>query len=400
MKILRIIYDWPPPWDGLAPHPYELTVAQEALGHEIHVFCGRWPSAGPLEEPKNVKIMPIFREPFQGTIALTSSVILFFKYLKWRKQNKDVEIIHSHGHFAMWIYGYRYFLQKYFPWHWELKTPLVVHFHNTVKGRWDKMIEEDKFIMPHSKYISWPLGVLSDKWATKTAAACIFVSKDTAEEARKYYQVDERRCFVVESGVNPARFIRAGEEERNKSRADLGFDLYDKVILNYGMMVERKNIHVLVESLAFLPVQYKLLLVGEWRDTAYTNVVDEIIKKKNLVDRIVKVGYTPYPQIPIALQNADIFVLPSSWEGLPKVVVESLSVGLPCLVSGFKMKEDVSGVFYLPKIDSKEIADNIVKILSNPVNVDAHKVIHEYSWEMRAREVEGVYVFAKKNYLV
>jgi len=400
MKICRIIYDWPPPWNGLAPHPYELTVAQAELGHDIHILSGRWPNSGPLEEPKGVKVHTVFREPFTGTIAFTSSVLLFFKYLSWRRHNKDVEIIHSHGHFAIWIYLYRLFLQKFIPWSHELKVPLVAHFHNTVKGRWEKMIEEDKFIMPHSKYVAWPLAVLADKWALQTAAACIFVSKETAEEANKYYHVDTRRCFVVESGVNPARFIRVGEEERHKSRSELGFDNYDKVLLNYGMMVERKNIHVLVEALTHLPVSYKLLLVGQWPDERYSQKVNEIIRVKGLEHRIVKVGYTPYPQIPIALQNADIMILPSSWEGMPKVALESLSVGIPCIVSGFKMSGDVQGVHYLDKIDSQEIATKVIEILSKTEKVDASKIMHNYSWGLRAKEVEGVYDFAKKNYLV
>ncbi len=400
MKICRIIYDWPPPWNGLSPHPYELTVAQLKLGHEIHILCGRWPKAGPIESPKGVQLYPILREPFQGTIAFTSSVGLFFKYLSWRRKNKDVAVIHSHGHFAIWIYLYRLFLQKFIPWSKELEVPLVVHFHNTVKGRWEKMLEEKKYIMPHSQYVAWPLALLSDKWAVKVASACIFVSDETAKEAQKYYNVDVRRCFIVESGVNPERFAPVGREERTKSRSDLGLDIYDKVILNYGMMVERKNIHLLVESLASLPISYKLLLVGTWGDPAYAEKIDEIIKAKQLKDRVVKVGYTPYPQVPIALQNADIMVLPSSWEGLPKVVVESLAAGLPCLVSGFKLQEEVQGLFYLENTQPETIAKSIQDILNRPVAVNSTKIVQEYSWEHKAKEVESVYEFAKKNYLV
>ena len=37
MKILRIIYDWPPPWQGLAAHPYELTASQLKEGHEVEI---------------------------------------------------------------------------------------------------------------------------------------------------------------------------------------------------------------------------------------------------------------------------------------------------------------------------------------------------------------------------
>ena len=40
MNILRLVYEWPPPWDGLTPGPYELTQAQLKLGHQVMVFCG------------------------------------------------------------------------------------------------------------------------------------------------------------------------------------------------------------------------------------------------------------------------------------------------------------------------------------------------------------------------
>ena len=399
MKICRIIYDWPPPWSGLAPHPYEITKAQLKKGHDVTVLCARWSKAGDIEKPKGLKIISVLREPLAGTISLTSSVAIFFKYLSWRKKNKDVDVIHCHGHFAIWIYAYRLFLQKYFPWAKELKTPLVAHFHNTVKGRWEKMLEDKKYIYPHSRLIAWPLGVKSDKWAIKTAAASIFVSKETADQAIKYYDIDTRRSFIVETGVNPKLFFRVGEEERNKSRKELGVDMYDKVILNYGMMVERKNIHVLVESLKYLPIQYKLMLVGEWPDKKYSQKIDQIIEENHLIDRVIKVGYTPYPQIPIALQNADLMVLPSSFEGLPKVVIESLCIGVPSLVSGFTVSQQINGLYYLKNIDAKTIASQINEIVKSNVKVDSAKIIHEYSWDRKALEIDGIYEFAKNNYL-
>ena len=54
MKICRIIYDWPPPWSGLAPHPYEITKAQLKKGHDVTVLCARWPKAGDIEKPKGL----------------------------------------------------------------------------------------------------------------------------------------------------------------------------------------------------------------------------------------------------------------------------------------------------------------------------------------------------------
>lgn len=399
MKIVRIVYDWPPPWQGLAPHPYELTVSQAKLGHQIFIFCGRWPKAGPIENPESTTIYPIIREPFRGTISFTSSVILFFKYLLWRRKNKDVDIIHSHGHFAIWIYLYRLFLQKFMPWSDELKTPLVVHFHNTVKGRWEALKKEGQFIMPHSRFMAWPIWLFSDKISIKVAAACIFVGEDTKNEATKYYKTDPKRCFVVETGVNVERFHKIGEEERAKTRGELGLDMYDKVILNHGIMTERKNIHLLVEMMKFLPDIYKLFLVGPF-DPIYLQKVEQIIKNKNLEKRIIKVGYTPYPQTPIAFQAADIFVLPSSFEGVPKVVMQALSTEVSCLVSGFKLNEKIKGLYYLENTEPKTIARQILEIMKNPVSVDVVTVAQKYSWDKKAKEVEKIYDFAKNNYLL
>ena len=205
MKILRIVYDWPPPWDGLAPAPYEMTSAQVKLGHEIDVFCGRWPFAGPIETLKGAKLHPFLREPLRGTLSITTSLIVFFYYLFWRLKNRP-DVIHSHGHFAIWIYAYRFFLKKFLPGAKELKVPLIAHFHNTVKGRWEKLEGQDKNIKAISRYLSWPLAQMSDRWAIGSADACIFVSPETKNEAIKHYNTDPSKCFVVETSVNTQLF--------------------------------------------------------------------------------------------------------------------------------------------------------------------------------------------------
>ncbi len=399
MKILRIIYDWPPPWQGLAPHPYELTSIQVQKGHEVEIFCGRWPKAGAIERPGNIKVNPINREPYPGTIFFTSSVILFFKYLKWRKKNNP-DVIHSHGHFAVWIYVYRCFLQKFFPWSKELKIPLVVHFHNVAKDRWIQMEKQGKLITPLARYLVWPLSVFSDKKAIKSAAACVFVSKENMDSATNLYEADSRRCFVVESGVNPNIFKKIENEEVEKSRREIGFDMDDVVILNLGAMTERKNVHLLVDSLKYLPHNYKLLLVGSG-NMDYTSKIDDTIKINGLASRVIKVGYTPYPQTPVAYQSSDIFVLPSSWEGMPKVVMEALSCGIPCLVSGFRLAEEIDGLFYLENQNPQHIADYILRIVGlRDISVESDKVAQHYSWDVREKEIEKVYEFAKTNYLL
>lgn len=389
MKILRIVYDWPPPWDGLAPHPYELTVAQANLGHEVTVFCARWPNAGKLEKPANVTVVSFFREPLEGTWFFTTALLMFGSALSWIKQNKP-DIIHIHGHFGAWIYLYRKLIKYINKSDVVLNTPIVAHFHNTVVGRKEKLLSHNKTIKPISKYLSWPLAEWSDRQAIKQGSAYIFVSQDVREEAIKYYGAEPSKCTLVESGVNTDLFKPVGTEEFEKSRRDIGLDLNDIVILNYGKMVERKNVHLLVEALKYLPNQYKLMLMGSGDDN-YIMKIKARIEELHLQERVVMVGYTPYPQTPIALQVSNIFVLPSLWEGMPKVVMESLACKVKTLASGFRVTDDIRGLFYLDKLDPESIAAKIKEVVTTSVDVDRDLILDKYAWNKRVLIVEKVY---------
>ncbi|MFZ5424754.1 MAG: glycosyltransferase family 4 protein [Patescibacteria group bacterium] len=391
MKILRIIYEWPPPWDGLTAHPYELTVSQSKLGHEIEIICGRWPRAGDIEQVKNVKLHPLIREPLNGLLLITVAPLVLFKYLSVSRRFKP-DVVHIHGHFGLYVYLYRTFLGKFYKKSLELSVPIVSHFHNTVAGRWEASRENNIELKPLTKLVHWPLAKVSDSLAVKHASACVFVSEATKQEAIKHYNASPEKCFVVETGVNPILFSRVSQEEKEKTRKDLGLDNYDKVILNNGAMVERKNIHLLVEALKHLPIEYKLLLVGPG-DPDYMYKLDTLIADNQLNHRVVKVGYTPYPNVPIAFQAADIFVLPSGWEGLPKVVMQSLACAVPTLASGFKLANPVEGLFYIQELTPETIARQIKQIVEDDPFVDSNTIALHYSWDTKAQQLEQVYQF-------
>lgn len=261
------------------------------------------------------------------------------------------------------------------------------------------MIAQNKQVSLLAKYLVWPMSVFSDKNAVKIAAACIFVSMGNKKKGIELYGVDPKRCFVVETGVDPTLFKPVGAEEKEKARRDIGFDIDDKIILNHGTMSERKNILLLIQALKFLPKNFKLLLVGPG-DPNYMRKLNEEIKFSGFSDRVVQTGYTPYPQTPVGYQISDIFVLPSSWEGTPKVVMQGIACGIPCLVSGFKLSQEIKGLYYLESLSPEHIANYITNILENPAQVDYQKVSVIYSWDSRVKEIEQVYEFAKKNYLL
>jgi glycosyltransferase involved in cell wall biosynthesis len=388
MRILRIFYDWPGNWSGLGPAGYEITREQLNSNHKITLFCGYWNNNPPQQLP-NLNIISILREPLEGTIYFTSSVILFFKYFFWRNKYK-VDIVHSHGHFAIWIYLYRKLVKNIPYLNFEYNPLFVTHFHNTFAGRWDSLKSEGKKIKWFSEKVAWPLGIKSDKWALEVSDLCIFVSQNLLEEAVKFYGADRNKCIVIENGVNTQLFKSVNSIERDRTRKELGYDVFDKVIINHGNMVARKNITNLVESLRFLPINYKILLVGSG-SKEYMNQIDKVIIDNLLGSRIKKVPYTPYPDLPILLQASDIFVLPSDFEGLPKVVLEALSSEVPTLVSGFKFSEPVEGVTFLEQKTPEEIAKQIKIICEKSQKIDIDSFRVKFSWKSKMSILDSLY---------
>lgn len=388
MRILRIFYDWPGNWNGLAPSGYEITKEQVSLGHKVTVMCGYWRKAPPKEIP-NVHLITTFREPIEGTIYFTSSVILFFKYFLWRNKYKT-DVIHSHGHFAIWIYLYRLILKKIPFMKFEFQPLFVTHFHNTFAGRWDSLKKEGKKIKFFSEKIAWPMGIRSDKWALETSDLCVFVSENLLEEAVKFYGADRNKCIVLENGVNTNLFKSVNSIERDKTRKELGFDVFDKVIINHGNMVARKNITNLVESLAYLPINYKLVLIGTG-PAQYLDQINKVIIDNLLASRVKKVSYTPYPELNIPLQSSDIFVLPSDFEGLPKAVLEAIACELPCVVSGFKFSEPIDGVYFLEDKSPQEIAKTIQRVFEENKKIDIESFRVKYSWKSKMLVMDSLY---------
>ena len=382
MKIVRFVYEWPPPWIGLAPAPYELTKAQNELSNLITVFCARWPKAGPLKKISGVKIFTFFREPVMGTLLLTSAPLMTLSFLFWRLFNR-VDVYHIHGHFGLYVYIYKFifgFLDK---------TPIVAHFHNTVRGRKEELKKQGKEITPIRKFLDWPLAELSDRLAVKMSKACIFVSESLKEQAVLYYKVDPRKCYVLESGVNTKLFRQFSDKEKEDAKRRLGYSQSDVLILNDGFFVERKNIHLLIEALKYLPLEYKLMLVGK-SELSYKQRLDSLIDQFGLGDRVKFLGEKNYEDIPDFLRASDLYVLPSSYEGFPKTVLQSLACGVPSIASGFSLPL-ITGLYELTSLDAKLLADKIREVSSLNTPVDTFSVSEKYSWDVRAKKLQSIY---------
>lgn len=99
-------------------------------------------------------------------------------------------------------------------------------------------------------------------------------------------------------------------------------------VLFIGRLEPQKNILNFIRAVSNLKTNTKLTIIGSGSQKA------EIINlSKKLKINLKLISHLPHQKLPSIYQTSDIFVLPSIKEGSPKVLLEAMSCGLPCIVS-------------------------------------------------------------------
>lgn len=126
-----------------------------------------------------------------------------------------------------------------------------------------------------------------------------------------------------------------------------------------GRLVGDKGVNELVEAFEKLNHLYpdtQLHLIGEREtrmDALQKETSDKIVSNSSIIEHGRQSDVRPY------LNASDIFVLPSYREGFPNVLLEAMSMGLPCIVSNVNGATDAidnmdSGLI-IPKKDSQSL---------------------------------------------
>lgn len=135
----------------------------------------------------------------------------------------------------------------------------------------------------------------------------------------------QNRIAVVPNGVMVPQLLNS--QERALAREKWNCSDEENLIVGIGRLTPQKNFQVLVDALASLDTS-----VAPWRCVVAGDgpLRDELIaqvKSNSLEDRVDFVGHVA--DVRGLLGAADIFCLPSRFEGLPLVLLEAMAGGLP-----------------------------------------------------------------------
>jgi len=312
--------------------------------------------------------------PFLSTSIF---VLIYYFYLR---SVKKIDLVHSHGHLGVWFLVYKKLFGSFDT------IPLVGHYHITAKGRERAMKKQGSKLGVFSKYFEYPIHRFSDSLMSKTANHLVAVAQNVLAEVQEFYSVPNSKITLLESGVNVDNFHKDGVRNR------YGIPENKILLATSGRLSQRKNVDVVVKALSQLEDKYHLILQGFW-EPEYKDLVQKIIDEKKLKDRISYIGLLELEDIPSLMRTIDIMVMPSSYEGLPKVVVEALASGAKVITSGFDMSHKIPELYITDGLSPNELAKFIKEVQTKSVDYEKTRkiIVKFYSWDSKARDLEKIY---------
>ncbi len=162
------------------------------------------------------------------------------------------------------------------------------------------------------------------RWASTRAKASIGVSA-ALTQAMLQMGAPAPSLLTMPNGVDLDFF----QIQAQKSvRAELGWP-QEPTLLSVGNLVENKGHHIAIEALACL-LQFRLVIAGEGPQR---NALESLVHQTNMASRVRFLGRVDQGQLAKCYSAADILVLPSSREGWPNVLLESMACGTPVVAT-------------------------------------------------------------------
>jgi glycosyltransferase involved in cell wall biosynthesis len=206
---------------------------------------------------------------------------------------------------------------------------------------------------------------------------------------------DDRRIHVVPFGVDRS-FFSESPGARARGRAEWRIPDEAFVVLHVGSTVERKNVPLVIETVARLRAvaDVYLLQVGG----RFSGAQQQLIERLNLRRFVRSVTAADEATLRRCYRTADVLLFPSLYEGFGYPVLEAFASGLPVVTSGAGALKEVGGdgLVVVEGRDPAAYAQALDDLSDDPARreelVDAGRArARAFSWQKTAEQTAQVY---------
>ena len=232
--------------------------------------------------------------------------------------------------------------------------------------------------------------------ATRLVAVSGLVKKFAVEVEK----VEEGRVDVILNGINDPTPDALSPAQQRDLRASLDISEGAPLILTAGRLIHQKGHTYLLDAIPE---------VLEQHPKATFVFAGEGVSGENLVRKSSEMGIEGAVRflghrldVRQLMSSADLFVLPSLWEGLPLALLEAMWLGLPVVATQVEgvveaVQHQLSGLLVPPK-DSRALAAALTRLLrdrgeARSLGEQAAKVVKSlFTTERMCREYEQLFL--------
>ena len=295
---------------------------------------------GGLQAGLSSKLLGLSNDPnykIEGASSLQYKspykILIIFKLFSYfKKEVKIGDVIHVHLFPAVfYVSVLRIF--KLIP-----NCKLVLTEHNTTNNRRNKL---------------W--GKWVDYLTYKSYDRIIAISKGTAEAFLKWQPSIEHKVQIINNGAH----LTFDNSIVRKQKLI-------PIIISVGRLHTQKNYKTALNAISKiknLNFEYWIAGVGNL-ETKLKEQVNEL----GLSEKVKFLGYVS--DISTLLKKADIFLIPSKWEGFGLAAVEAMNASLPCVISnvpglGDLINKDGEDAFLVAPSNENIIAQRLTQLIEN-----------------------------------
>ena len=177
------------------------------------------------------------------------------------------------------------------------------------------------------------------EWLAGRVTHVLFTqAAEDAETARRLGLIRGPTIEPIGNGVDPARFHPAGDaSERAATRASIGAAPEAVAVMTVGRLVMEKGYPELVTAMRAV-AEAELWVVGERLASDHAGgIAGDIAAAEADPDLGPRVRFLGYREdVADLLRAADIFVLASHREGMPRSIIEAMMTGLPVVSTNIR----------------------------------------------------------------
>ncbi len=271
-----------------------------------------------------------------------------------------------------------------------LRVPYIITVHDLI--RYFDMDGEETFIRSPNRRDRHYLNL--DFEGIRKAMRIIAVSQSTKDDLMHCLDIPDKRISVVHEGIDHSLFQPVSQRIYNHP-----------YILFVSTEHPRKNFTTLLKAFSQLKSEprfkeLKLVKVGDagGQETDFRSETMGVVESLKLSREVIFTDFVPEADLPAYYSGAEVFVLPSLYEGFGFPVLEAMACGCPVITSNTSSLPEVvgeAGIMVDPH-NTDSLAQAMSKVLTDSKLRDnmIRKGLEQaksFSWEKAAEQTLEVY---------